>query len=248
MIKKISFRNKQREKLFGLLDSTNSDSLVYILPGAGEQKNQRFYQRLSILFRKKGIDSLRLDLSSQGESEGSPYLNTLTKQLNDVLVVHSKMKNRYLHFYVVGFSFGALVGLLASTKVMFQKQFLLSTALLYENRPGPLPGYFKAWKKLGTFPDMKVFQEGIIRESKQKLSFNFVVDLKRYSCEKVLSRVKCETILICGGREALIKQQQDQMFDKLKVKKKKHVIRSTGHNSGDLVYQKSAIKFIENYI
>jgi len=231
----VIIKNKNEEKLSCILKSNNSDKLFFIIPGEGENKNQRVYRKILKIVSELGYDVLVCDLSAMGKSEGNPSENSLDKRLSDFISIYDNFKKDYSGFYFLGFSFGALVGLVASTKINFEKQFLLSCALFSENRKAP-KGFLDAWKKLGTLPDWKAFQKGIVKPAKQKLSFKFVKSLQKYKISNICKKVKSETFLICGDKEELFKKQNKQIYDSLNSKKQIKTIKNVNHNIGDKDY------------
>lgn len=241
----VVIKNGNKEKLYCDLKHNNTNNLFYIIPGEGEHKNQRAYQRISKTISELGYDIIVCDLSAMGKSEGDPSDNSLDKRLNDFLTIHNHFKKKYSKFYFLGFSFGALVGLIASTKIKFEKQFLLSCALFYENRETQ-NFFLNAWKRLGTLPDWKSFEKGKIKPAKQKLKYKFVASLKKYKIRDICNKVKTETFLVCGDKEYLLKKQNKLIYNNLNSRKHILTINGVGHEIRNKKYIDTIKKLLLN--
>jgi esterase/lipase len=200
------------------------DSILYIVPGAGESSKSKQYIQIKQFAKKNNIDCIICNLQ-KGRIKSE---NNITQNVNDFLEIYKSTSNKYTKKYFLGFSFGALTGLITSQKIKFDKLIICSCALFAENRFAP-KGFLDAWKKLNQLPDYDSFLQGKIKPAKQKLKYIFVKELQKYKLEPTAKKVKCETILLCGDKESEIKKQNKQIYKLLKCKKKNIIVKNADH-------------------
>jgi esterase/lipase len=202
----------------------NSQSILYLIPGQDESINAKQYLEISKFAKEHKINCIICDLQ-KGRNASE---NNITQKVKDFISVYKKTSKQYDKKYFLGFSFGALTGLITSTKLHFDKQIICSCALFAENKFAP-KGFLDAWKELNQLPDYDLFLKGKIKSSKQKLKYIFVKELQKYKLEKICEKINCETILLSGENEPKIKKQNKQIYKLIRTKKKNIVVKNADH-------------------
>lgn len=153
--------------------------------------------------------------------------NTMTDYVNQFLKNYKPKKDSYLF----GFSFGAMITLISARKVKPKMLILCS-----------LSPYFKE-----DLPAVKQIFGKPLKKYFKKRDFE---DLEKYSFNKIAKNVKCETILIAGDREVVIRRKNYPIVlnrskeAKKKIKYSKLVVVKNGkHDISQKVYL-NAIKKI----
>lgn len=240
-VETLYFTNDSNERFSAKYSANNSKSLIYIIPGNGESANNRMSKRIAKIAKEKGIDSLRIQLTPFKESA------TLTKSIEEFLIIHNKMKDKYDKFYFSGFSYGSMVGLIIESKIKLDKLFLLSTGTFIEYRTWVTEEYLNAWKEFDCPPDYKLFKKGIIKPQKFKINYGFILDLKKYNLNKICSNINTKALIVVGDKEEEILDQAKYINDCIKCKHTLNVIRNVDHNSSDKNYLETITKlFLDN--
>lgn len=80
---------------------------IFILPGFKHRPNQKSYKKLATLLKKQGYKPIPIEI---------PWRQTTIAQNTDYFLKQYK-KFRFKNKYILGFSFGAMIAFVASTKV-----------------------------------------------------------------------------------------------------------------------------------
>jgi len=166
------------------------NKIVFIIPGASESCRQKPYKQIADFFRNKGIKPIPVNISWK--------YKTISDYVDQFMNKYNKYKNKEI--YIFGFSYGALIAFIVSTKIKPKMQILCSlTPCFKEDLP-----YLKNWWKKGM--------------GKRRIQ-----DLKKYSFNQLVKKIKCRTILVAGSKE--IKQLLKRVRDtNKKLKNSKLVI------------------------
>jgi len=114
---KVSFLNKQGEKLVGIFEypQKKSNNCVICCHGFTISKNQVLIKELAKNLAQSGITAFRFDFSGNGESEGDFGDASYIKEASDLkAAINFIYKKGYKNIGVVGHSMGGAVSLLAS--------------------------------------------------------------------------------------------------------------------------------------
>lgn len=142
--------------------------VAYIIPGALESTRKKPYKEIAVFFESKGIKPIPVNIRWKH--------TTLSDNL-------AQFMNKYKtggkeRTYLLGFSIGAVIALIASTKIRTKTVVLCSLSPVFKE---DLPHLKSRWKRL---------------IGKRRLN-----DLKNYSFNKIAKGVKCRTILVAGAKE-----------------------------------------------
>ena len=142
--------------------------IAFILPGFKHSPYRKIYKEVMKLFRARNIDTFPVNVDWK--------YKTISQNVQEFLRVYDKVNVDKK--YVFGFSYGAVISFLASTKVKPTAQILCSLSPYFKE---DLPSIFKSWKK------------GI---GKRRLE-NF----SKLTASKLCSQIKAETFLLYGKKE-----------------------------------------------
>lgn len=184
----------------------NKDKIVYIIPGFRHKPTNKAYKTLAKMLKKEGYKPVLITVSWKQTtiSENTEYF------------LHEYKKIRAKKKYILGFSFGAMIAFLASTKVSPSGLILCS-----------LSPYFK---------------EDLLKASKKQASS---ITQERYHdffglrAKTLAKQVKAKQILMLyGAKESklLINRVQESFYDILSRKKYLIPIQKTEHDIGDKRY------------
>lgn len=171
--------------------------VAFIIPGWGDSVKWDRYKKIVPLLVSKKIRPVLVDIDWNHKTM-TDYVNQFTKIYE---------KNKAKEVYVIGFSWGAIIGLLASQKINPKVLILCSLSPFFNE---DLEYLRKRWKnKLG----------------KRRLE-----DFRTYSFKKIAKNVRCRTILLAGTEEhKLLLRRVNDANNKLK-NSELVIIRGAKHN------------------
>lgn len=180
--------------------------IVYIIPGFKHKPTNKAYKAIAKILKSQGFSSVLVSIPWRKTtiSQNTAYFLKKYKKLN------SRKK------YILGFSFGAMIAFLASTKVRTSGLILCS-----------LSPYFKE--------DM-VNADNNLASSVTKQRFH---DFKKIHCATLAKQVKAKQILMLyGAKETkpLIKRVRKTFKQITSTKKHLIPVKETEHNIGDKQY------------
>ncbi|MDD2678942.1 MAG: alpha/beta hydrolase [Candidatus Nanoarchaeia archaeon] len=107
-----SFKNHLGEKILCALEKNDSKTLAIMAHGFRGSKEYPLFKEIEKSLKKIGIDSLRIDFSGCGESEGDFSESTIKKQAKEICIAINKLK--YEKIILIGQSMGCASSLIAS--------------------------------------------------------------------------------------------------------------------------------------
>lgn len=178
---------------------------IFVIPGFRQTSKNKAYREISRLLLSEGFDPVLMDI---------PWKKTtISKNTEYFLNEYKKIRNRKKN--ILGFSYGAMIAFLASTKVDVDTLILCS-----------LSPYFQEDIMLKRVP----------RSPVQADRYN---DFAKLNSTELAKKIKARQILMLyGSKEArsLVKRVV-QTFDNIKLSKKFLLkINKTEHNIGDKRY------------
>lgn len=183
----------------------NKDKVVFVIPGFKQKPKNRAYQKIAAILKTEGYSPILVNI---------PWSQTtISENTETFLKKYRKINSRKK--YILGFSFGAMIAFLASTKVSSSGLILCSLA-----------PYFKE-------DLLKSF-----RRSSQIRKDQYH-DFSKLHCAKLAKKVKTkQTLMLYGTREAKsLKRRVNETFDLISSQNKfLFPIRETEHNIGDRRY------------
>lgn len=176
---------------------------IYVIPGFRHQPKQKAYKEMAKMLKVEGYQPIMVPVSWRQ--------STISENTEHFLKVYKKIKTRKK--YILGFSFGAMIALLASTKV--------STAGLILCSLSPY------------------FQEDMKRVKKSSVSQLMKDDFSSLHCGTLVKQIKAKQIhMLYGAKEtkSLINRVTNT-FDQM-VSEDKYLtsIKSTEHDIGNKKY------------
>ena len=177
--------------------------LIYVIPGFRHQPKQKAYKEIAKMLKTEGYQPIVVPVSWRQ--------STISENTKQFLKVYKKLKTRKK--YILGFSFGAMIALLASTKV--------STAGLILCSLSPY------------------FQEDIKRVKKSSVSQLMKDDFSSLHCSTLVKQIKAKQIhMLYGAKEtkSLIHRVTNTFDQMLSEEKYLTQIKSTEHDIGDKKY------------
>ncbi len=141
--------------------------VAYIIPGFTESNKQIAYKQIASYFKSKGIKPIPVNVSWK--------YKTLSDYIEQFFRIYEK--NDGNEVYLLGFSYGAMISFVASTKIKPKMQILCS-----------LSPWFKEY-----LPYMKRYYK---MQGKRRLE-----DHKNYSFEELSKNVTSKTIILVGDSE-----------------------------------------------
>ncbi len=160
---KVFFKNKRDQKLCGILaEPTKKDEIVIILHGFSSHKNTSARISASTL-TKLNINSLRIDFSGCGESEGDFEKTLVSEYVEDVEATINFVKEKgYKKISLIGTSFGGLISLIIAVNHPEIQKILLRAPVSnllanWEWKNGKEE--MEQWKKQGYIPKFSNTQQ-----------------------------------------------------------------------------------------
>jgi alpha-beta hydrolase superfamily lysophospholipase len=179
---------------------------IFIIPGYRQNPINKAYREISIILKKNGYHPILITI---------PWKNTTISQNADYFIRQYKKVYREKK-YIMGFSFGAMIALLASTKVKASGLILCS-----------LSPFFK--------------EDLVLKKGIKKLSINqqLYQDLIKLQCSILAKKIKTNNVLLLyGSREtkSLINRTTQTYNQINKTNKRLIKIKNTSHDLGDKKY------------
>ena len=123
------------------------DSVVIIAPGWFMTKDSKSFREISDIF-KEYSDVLAMDFRGHGRSKG--FYTFTTKEINDISTVIEYAKQHYRKIYLMGFSLGAALVLIAGSKFDYiDKIIAISAPTCFSKIEN------KVWKKEAWIPTLQ---------------------------------------------------------------------------------------------
>ncbi len=179
--------------------------VIFIIPGFRQKPTDRAYQKIASILKSESYFPILIDIEWKN--------STISQNCQYFLKVYKKAKARKK--YILGFSYGAMIALLASTKVSVSGLILCS-----------LSPYFKE--------DMPKINKNL-----SLLMASRYRDFSKLHCAELAKKIKAKKILMLyGGQEttSLVRRVRNAFEQIPSVKK--HLIRipETKHEIGNKKY------------
>ncbi len=208
-MEKVSFSNKEGEKLAGILDGSG-ESAVIICHGFTGDKDEPFIKALA-----DGLKSdfliLRFDFSGNSESEGSFSDCDYSKQVSDISCAVKFVKSLGCKkIGLVGHSMGAASCILASAKIKINSLVSISAPV---------------------FINIKRLKEIAKQYKTDNVSDEFVKDLLNTSIISAVEKRTAPLLVIHGTKDEVINVQEAiELFNHARKPKDMILVDSTNHH------------------
>lgn len=206
-------------------------SVVILAPGWFMTKDSKSFAQMSEVF-SQSADVLAMDFRGHGNSSG--FYTFTSKEINDISGVIEFAKEHYAQIYLVGFSLGgALVLIAGSTYDCINKIIAVSAPTCFEKIEN------QVWRPQAWIP---TFQKC---ELKRWFSIRPSIKI----CEKIkpidiIEKVKCPTLFLAGEKDPTVFSWHTEALYKKAVCKKDYKLFKNCCHAEDLFIQDRA-NFIE---
>ncbi|MBI2580324.1 hypothetical protein HYV85_00780 [Candidatus Woesearchaeota archaeon] len=189
------------------------DKVAYIIPGYPHSGREKPYRRIAEFFRFRGIKPIIISMLWKRA--------TLSNNLEQFMRAHQKFGGG--EAYVLGFSVGAVIALIASTKVKIKTAILCSLSPAFKE---DVQLWKKSWKKF---------------VGKKRLE-----DYKMCSFDQLVKRVNCRTVLVAGGKEYPLLLRRVKMAKKKLKNSELVIIPGAKHDISQKEYLEVLRKIVDN--
>lgn len=207
------------------------DRVVIIAPGWFMTKDSKYFKQISEVFIKKS-DIISMDFRGHGKSSGLYTFSS--KEINDITRVIDFAKERYIKIYLIGFSLGAAIALIAASQLEgIDKVIAVSAPVSFEKIEN------KMWKKEAWLTTLQKC------ELKRWLSIRpDIINRKKTKPIDIVEKVKCPTLFIAGENDQIVCSWHTKtLFDKAKCIKKYELFEKCYHAEDLFIQDKE--KFIK---
>jgi hypothetical protein len=220
--KLITFKNKEREKLFGFLvvpKRKGKFPAVILIHGFAKTKTERKFVKLSRKLAKANIVSFRFDFSGCGDSEGEFEKLSISKQLEDlkaafrILLKEKKVNKKRVG--ILAHSLGSVIACLFQAKYQKVKTLILVAPALNQKR------LLKKWYKKSEIE--KWGKQGYLDTPKGRIGIGYLRETRDYN--RILQKIKIPILILHGKEDKDIPlKMTKETFKKLKTKEKRLII------------------------
>lgn len=207
---KVYFLNSRGENICGILEkpTKNKDRIVIVVHGYSTHKNRTSSLLMVEELTTHNINSLRIDLSGCGESEGDFTKQSITSSADDILTAINYAKNLgYVDVELFGASAGGLAAMVAALSNPDVKRLGLKCPVsdfvaLYQKRLGT-EGLEK-WRTLGTYP--------YVTDSGQTYHIDYSVfdDYTKHIMYDQTKSIQCPILIVHGDADDTVPVDQSK--------------------------------------
>jgi len=188
--------------------------VVYIIPGFKHSPQRKIYKEVGGLFKDKGFEVVFVKIEWKYKS-----VFDWTEQFID-----DYYKDDNSRKYLFGFSYGALISFLVSTKKDIDTTILCSLSPYFKE---DLQSLFKSWKRM--------------------IGKKRVDDFEKLEMFELAPLVKNKTYLLYGTKEGkFIEKRAKDTYEKLNCKKYLISVENAKHDIGNKKYLEEVKKVINN--
>ncbi len=195
----------------------NFESVVILAPGWFMTKDSKSFRQMSEIFCRYS-DVITMDFRGHGHSGG---LYTFTsKEVNDLSAVIDFAKGKYKKIYVMGFSLGGAVALIAGAENnSITKIIAISAPSCFEKIEN------KVWKKEAWIPTLQKC------ELKRWFSVRpSIIPEKKVRPIDIVERIKCPTLFLAGEKDPTVENWHTKaLFTKAVCDKKFELFENCCH-------------------
>ncbi len=176
---------------------------VFVIPGFRQSPKNKAYKEIAKILRREGYRSILVNI---------PWRQTTISQNTELFLKKYKKINTRKK-YILGFSFGAMIAFIASTKVSVSGLILCS-----------MSPYFK---------------EDLSKKWLSSINKERIHDFSNLHCASLAKQIKAKQILMLYGskEERSLKRRVNEAFDQI-LSQNKHLIsiEKTDHDIADKKY------------
>lgn len=244
---RVIVRNKNGEKLVGILHDTGSAEVVILCHGFRSNKENDISVNLAKTLENEGISAFRFDFSGNGESEGSFKYGNYYGEADDLhaIIQYWRTAGRVISA-ILGHSKGGDVVLLSASKY-HDIGFVINVSGRYDLKKG-------INERLGDKFMERIEKEGYIDVKNKKGEVQYQVtweSLKdRLNTDMheacLLIDKECRVVTIHGSADEIIPVEDAFEFDKIIPNHKLHIVEGADHCYTS--HQKELVSIVLNLI
>ncbi len=193
------------------------ERVVIIAPGWFMTKDSKAFREISEVFAERS-DVMTFDFRGHGRSSG--FYTFTSKEVRDISAVIEFADKNYKEIYLVGFSLGAAVVLIAaSTNDNIKKVIAVSPPSCFEKIEN------QVWKKEAWIPTLKKC------ELKRWFSIrpSLIIGRKIKPIE-IVDKIKCPTLFIAGEKDPTVCYwHTESLYNKAVCKKQYELFKNCSH-------------------
>lgn len=171
---------------------------LYIIPGYKGKTNKTGYKKIAALAKKRGFRVVPVDITWKYGT-----ITEYIKQAEKVIISDSARQK-----YILGFSFGAYISFVLSTRHKFSAQILCSLSPYFQETISRIP---RRWKSV--------------------MGKRRIAAFRKYSFRALAPKVNCRTVQLYTSKEhPLVEKTERKIAQKLHVRNRVHRIDGIKHN------------------
>ncbi|MBE7705548.1 MAG: alpha/beta hydrolase [Cyanobacteria bacterium SIG29] len=200
------------------------DSVVILAPGWFMTKDSKSFVEMSEVFSKTS-DVLAMDFRGHGKSEG--FYTFTSKEINDISTVIEFAKENYKQIYLIGFSLGGALVLIAGSEYDYiNKIIAVSAPSCFEKIENNI------WRKEAWLPTLQ----------KCELKRWFSIRPSLLICKKIkpidiVEKIKCPTLFLAGEKDPTVHNWHSEELFKKAICKKNYELFPNCFHAEDLFIQ-----------
>ena len=233
-MEEIKLRTKDNVEIAVNYYCNGLDSVLIIAPGWFMTKDSKSFTEMADTFSEYS-DILSLDFRGHGRSSG--FYTFTSKEVDDISAVIEFAKQKYNKIYLLGFSLGGALVLIAGSKFKYiDKIIAVSAPVSFEKIEN------QVWKKEAWLP---TFQKC---ELKRWLSIRPSVFIgKKISPIEIIKDISCPTLFIAGEKDVTVCSWHTERLFKEAICQKKYILFENCYHAEDLFIQDKE-KFIKSCV
>ncbi len=208
------------------------ESVTIIAPGWFMTKDSKSFKEMSDIFAKNS-DVLAMDFRGHGKSSG--FYTFTSKEINDISAVINFADKYYKKIYLVGFSLGAAIVLIAGAlyEDKVKKIIAVSAPTCFEKIEN------KIWKKEAWIPTLQKCELNRWFSIRPSLKIG-----KKIKPIEIIDSVKCPTLFLAGDKDPTVCSWHTESLFKKAVCEKKYELFENCCHAEDLFIQNKQ-KFVQ---
>jgi len=225
----IDFFNAKKERLAGVLTLpkyTTNVPAVIICHGFAKTKSERKFVELSRFLADKGLASLRLDFSGQGESEGDFEKLTIQKEASDLACAFSFLsKQKRINsskIAIIGHSLGGAVAMLFQAQCQKANTLILLAPALQQKE------LLQNWYSKKQI--ILCQKEKYLDTPRGRVGMGYLADALTFGWRETVAKIASPVLIIHGQKDDDIPVKYSrELLKAIKADKKLEIIESADH-------------------
>ncbi|MAG38698.1 hypothetical protein CMO90_01290 [Candidatus Woesearchaeota archaeon] len=247
-MKTISFKNKEDEKLSGLLSKNNDSDIVIVLShGFLSDKFHSVVTVVSEELSSKGFNTFIFDFSGNGESEGLIGDSSYIKEQDDLVSAIDFLENNgFKKFCLIGHSMGGGVSIITAS---IDKRVKWLVDLASPGFPEKIKERrFNAEKILEAYKTGSTSYE-FGNEKTLKFNKKFFEDLEKIDIFKSIKKVKMPLLIVHGTKDLAVDlEESEELFTIANNPKTIKIISGADHCFSDANSMSELLKSVNKWV